>query len=192
MPLTKRILMLSSLAFPLMSLHKAQAAVPTSLAPTPSCGHGEEQTLEKETGPYFLPGSPMKRDLYLDAPTGQRITVAGFVMDISCKPLAGRAIEIWHADQNGKYDGTGFRLRGHVLSDREGRWWFNTIVPAPYERRTRHFHFKVQRPGRGVLTTQLFFPGEPRNADDYLFDERLQLRMSNSSDGPFARFDFVI
>lgn len=30
--------------------------------------------------------------------------------------------------------------------------------------RTRHFHFKVQRPGRRVRTTQLHFPGEPRNA----------------------------
>jgi protocatechuate 3,4-dioxygenase beta subunit len=78
------------------------------------------------------------------------------------------------------------------LGDEAGRWWFTTIVPALYPGRTRHFHFKVQRPGRSVLTTQLFFPGEPQNARDRLFNDRLVLQMSQAEDGKFGRFDFIV
>jgi hypothetical protein len=43
-----------------------------------------------------------------------------------------------------------------------------------------------------VLTTQLYFPDEPLNRRDGLFDQRLLMRVSEGSDGKFGRFDFVI
>ena len=43
-----------------------------------------------------------------------------------------------------------------------------------------------------VLTTQLYYPDEPLNRRDGLFDQRLLMRVSNASDGKFARFDFVV
>ena len=101
-------------------------------------------------------------------------------------------VEIWQADENGEYDRSGFRLRGHQFADGQGRWWFNTVVPALYPGRTRHFHFRVQQPGGDVLTTQLFFPGEPGNARDRIFDEALLMTISSADDGQFARFDFVV
>ena len=58
-----------------------------------------------------------------------------------------------------------------------------TIVPGGYPGRTRHFHVKVQRPGGRVLTTQLYFPGEPLNRRDGLFDERLLLRLAAPASG---------
>jgi protocatechuate 3,4-dioxygenase beta subunit len=74
----------------------------------------------------------------------------------------------------------------------EGRWWLSTIMPAAYPGRTRHYHVKVQRPGGRLLTTQLYFPGDPENRRDGLFSEKLQLAMGDSAAGRFGRFDFVV
>lgn len=191
---TRRSLLTAFLTLPLIDVArmKAFAQVAPDLALTLACDDGDELTLEREAGPFFRPNSPLNRDLYPDAPAGERITIAGFVLDNHCRPLGGSLVEIWHADENGDYDSVGFRLRGHQFTDTQGRWWFNTIVPALYPGRTRHFHFKVQRPGGRVLITQLYFPREPRNAGDRLFDEALLLDMKQTGDEKFGRFDFVI
>lgn len=194
MPSTRRSLLTAFLTLPLLDVARSRAFAQAApeLPLTPACDDEDELTLEREAGPFFRPNSPLERDLYPDAPNGERITAAGFVFDKRCRPLAGSLVEIWHADENGDYDSVGFRLRGHQFTDAQGRWWFNTIVPALYPGRTRHFHLKVQRPGGRVLTTQLYFPGEPRNAGDRLFDEALLLEIKQTHDGKFGRFDFVI
>ncbi|MGI0525890.1 intradiol ring-cleavage dioxygenase [Rhizobium giardinii] len=191
---TRRSLLTAFLTLPLIDVARMKAfgQVAPDLALTLACDDGDELTLEREAGPFFRPNSPLNRDLYPDAPAGERITIAGFVLDNHCRPLGGSLVEIWHADENGDYDSVGFRLRGHQFTDTQGRWWFNTIVPALYPGRTRHFHFKVQRPGGRVLITQLYFPREPRNAGDRLFDEALLLDMKQTGDEKFGRFDFVI
>lgn len=194
MPSTRRSLLTAFLTLPLIDVARTRAFAQAApeLPLTPACDDEEELTIEREAGPFFRPNSPLERDLYPDAPNGERITVAGFVFDKRCRRLAGSLIEIWHADEKGDYDSVGFRLRGHQFTDTQGRWWFNTIVPALYPGRTRHFHFKVQRPGGRVLTTQLYFPGESRNAGDRLFHEALLLEIKQTRDGKFGRFDFVI
>jgi len=158
---------------------------------TRACADGDEPTRAREAGPFFKPNSPLKQDLYLDAPRGERITIAGYILNDRCAPQPRSLVEIWRADENGEYYRQDFRLRGHQFADEQGRWWFNTVVPALYPGRTRHFHFRVQRPGGDVLTTQLFFPGEPGNARDRVFDETLLMTFSPTPDGQFARFDFV-
>jgi protocatechuate 3,4-dioxygenase beta subunit len=50
----------------------------------------------------------------------------------------------------------------------------------------------VQAPNRQVVTTQLYFPGEQRNARDFLFDRRLLMTIDNRSDRKAAQFDFVL
>jgi protocatechuate 3,4-dioxygenase beta subunit len=134
----------------------------------------------------------LKRDLRADAPNGQPLTLVGFVVDTRCRPMPGALVEIWHADETGAYDNAGFRLRGHQFTDEAGRWGFTTIVPAQYPGRTRHYHIKVQRRGGNALTTQLYFPDEPRNRRDGLFDPRLTLRMSEDAGARIGRFDFVV
>jgi protocatechuate 3,4-dioxygenase beta subunit len=165
---------------------------PQQLALTPQCGGYDELTLAEDEGPFFKPNAPLRHDLATDARGGNRITIAGFVMDRRCRPIPGSLVEIWHADDVGRYDNAGFRLRGHQPVDDQGRWWFNTIVPAAYPGRTRHYHFKVQRPGGLLLTTQLYFPGEPLNQRDRLFDKRLLLHVTAASDGSVGRYDFVV
>lgn len=192
---TRRSLLTAFLSVPILEVLDrnafAQAAAP-ELPLTRPCGTGDSLTLEREAGPFFKPSTPLNRDLFPASPSGKRITVAGFVIDNRCRPLPGSVVEIWHADENGEYDQDGFRLRGHQFADAQGRWWFHTIVPALYPGRTRHFHFKVQRPDGPVLTTQLYFPGEPRNAGDRIFDDSLLLDIKDAGDGSFGRFDFVV
>ena len=180
-PSTRRSLLMAFLTLPLIDAvrMRAFAQAAPELPLTLSCDDGDDLTLESEAGPFFRPNSPHERDLCRDAPGGERMTVAGFVVDNHCRPLAGSLVEIWHADENGDYDNVGFRFRGHQFTDAQGRWWFNTIVPAAYPGRTRHFHFKVQLPGGHVLTTQLYFPGEPQNVEDSLFQETLLGRGSS-------------
>jgi protocatechuate 3,4-dioxygenase beta subunit len=193
MPPTRRSLLTAFLTLPLIGANRrALAQAASDLPLTPACDDGHSLTLSREAGPFFKPDSPNSRDLYLDAPGGERITVAGYVFDSRCRALPGSLVEIWQADENGDYDREGFRLRGHQFVDAEGRWWFSTIVPALYPGRTRHFHFKVQRPGGSVLTTQLYFPGEPENVGDRLFDESLLLTIDRTGDGSFGRFDFIV
>ena len=64
--------------------------------------------------------------------------------------------------------------------------------PARYTGRTRHYHVKVQAAKGPVLTTQLYFPGEPGNARDPLFQRSLLMVVSRDGSERIARFDFVI
>jgi hypothetical protein len=43
-----------------------------------------------------------------------------------------------------------------------------------------------------VLTTQLFFPGEPRNQIDGLFRPQLLMNISDTPKLMSAQFDFVV
>ncbi len=65
-------------------------------------------------------------------------------------------------------------------------------MPGLYPGRTRHIHVKAQAPGKPVLTTQLYFPGEPRNSTDPLFDPRLLMTVHDVPGGRAAAFDFVL
>lgn len=188
---TVLVTFLAASALPFGARAGAQSP-PARLLPTPACGTDHEVTPASSEGPFFRPDAPLTRDLAAAVPSGDRITVAGLVLDAGCRPVPGALVQIWHADAAGRYDNAGYRFRGHQFTDDGGRWWFATIVPALYPGRTRHYHVKVQRPGGSVLTTQLFFPGEPGNSRDRLFDERLLLSVADVQDGRFGRFDFVV
>ena len=123
---------------------------------------------------------------------GQPIELIGFVLTRTCKPVAGALLDFWQADDKGDYDNSGFRLRGHQFSDAEGRFRLRTIVPAVYEGRTRHIHVKVQPKGGRILTTQLYFPGEPQNKRDGRFRKELLMRTAKNAGWLAGRFDFVL
>ena len=192
---TRRSVLAALIASPVLAMADSDlsAAAPTfGLDLTPDCHDGDEHTVAQTEGPYFKPDAPLKRDLAVDAPRGERMTIGGLVLDTACRPVPKTLVQIWHADELGAYDTKGYRLRGYQYADDDGRWWFSTIVPAAYAGRTRHYHVKVQKPHGRVLTTQLYFPGERLNNPDSLFDRRLVMRVSSSDEGRFGRFDFVV
>ena len=192
---TRRSVVAALMASPFLAMgnNDLSAAAPTfGLDLTPDCRDGDEHTVAQTEGPYFKPNAPLKRDLAVDAPSGERMTIGGLVLDTACRPVPKTLVQIWHADELGAYDTKGYRLRGYQYADDDGRWWFSTIVPAAYAGRTRHYHVKVQKPHGRILTSQLYFPNEPLNEQDGLFDRGLVLRVSNSDDGRLGRFDFVV
>jgi hypothetical protein len=50
----------------------------------------------------------------------------------------------------------------------------------------------VQAPNGPVLTTQLYFPNEPRNSSDGIFDANLLVDLQDNSDGKQGAFTFVV
>ncbi len=162
------------------------------LPPTPACRDGDEATLPQTAGPFFKPSSPERVDLLETGMAGQKIELIGFVLSRGCKPLAGVLIDFWQADDKGRYDNSGFHLRGHQFTDADGRYRLKTVVPGNYDGRTRHIHVKVQARGGGVLTTQLYFPGEPKNRSDSLFRTELAMRTAKNEGWLAGRFDFVL
>jgi protocatechuate 3,4-dioxygenase beta subunit len=185
----KRLLELG-LALPLPLLLGAGAA--PALAATPACDDGDE-TPEQTEGPYYTPSSPRRRSLLAAGVPGTTLVVTGHVLRTDCRPVRRALIDVWQCDAAGVYDNDGYRLRGHQLTDAQGRWRLTTVVPGVYPGRTRHIHVKVQRPGGTVLTTQLYFPGERGNRSDRIFDPELLVRRVRKAPGRWtAQFDFVL
>jgi protocatechuate 3,4-dioxygenase beta subunit len=50
----------------------------------------------------------------------------------------------------------------------------------------------VQTPNRPVLTTQLYFPNEPQNKSDWIFNPKLVIALRDSAAVKAAAFDFVL
>jgi protocatechuate 3,4-dioxygenase beta subunit len=164
-----------------------------ALSPTPACHDGDVPTRPEIEGPFFKPASPRRGDLREPGMAGRPAELAGYVLTRSCRPVAGALIELWHADDQGEYDLKGFRLRGHLFADAKGHYAFRTIVPGLYPGRTRHFHVKVQAAAESpVLTTQLYFPDEPRNREDDFFHPELVMQVATAEDTLRARFDVVL
>lgn len=162
------------------------------LAPTPACDDGDSTTPEQTEGPYYTPDTPRRRNLVEAGMGGEPLLLAGRVLDTRCRPVAGALLDFWQADADGAYDNEGFRLRGHQFADPLGRFRLSTLVPGIYSGRTRHIHVKVQPRGGRVLTTQLYFPDEPENDGDSLFDDALLMAVRTAGRGKRAAFTFVL
>ncbi|MBP0453296.1 dioxygenase [Kitasatospora sp. RG8] len=159
---------------------------------TPACHDDDEPTIEQTEGPYFKPNSPLRTSLITDSTPGTRLTVSGYVFGRACLPISGVLLDFWQADVNGAYDNTGFAFRGHQFTNAQGAFSLTTIVPGLYPGRTRHIHVKLQAPGRPVLTTQLYFPGEPRNSTDTIYDARLLMNVRQVGQAKEGIYDFVL
>jgi protocatechuate 3,4-dioxygenase beta subunit len=173
----------------------AASAAPTArtaLTPTPACDDGDDPTPPQTAGPFYKPDSPERRSLLEAGLGGTILVVTGRVLTRSCDPVPGALLDFWQADAAGNYDNAGFRLRGHQFADPDGGFRLETVVPGRYPGRTRHLHVRVQAPNERVLTTQLYFPGEPLNARDGLFRPECSMTVAESADGLQGHFEFVL
>jgi len=159
-----------------------------TLPSTPACSEASPAETE---GPYFKPQSPERTSLIEPDMAGTKLVLTGYVLSTACQPVAHALLDFWQADERGVYDNAGFRMRGHQFTDERGRYALETIVPGVYTGRTRHIHVKVQSPRGRLLTTQLYFPDEPRNARDSLFQPKLLIAIGSDAPAKLGRFDFV-
>jgi protocatechuate 3,4-dioxygenase beta subunit len=158
-------------------------------------------------GPVFAPDHVGTADADLTRqhagePLGERIIVAGRLLDGDGRPIAGQLVEIWQANAAGRYAhdndqhpaplDPNFTGGGRTLTDVRGGYRFTTIKPGAYPWgnhpnawRPAHIHFSVF--GRAFterLVTQMYFPGDPLLALDPIAlavrDERARQRMVSS------------
>lgn len=166
----------------------------TALAQTPACD--ENPTPRQIEGPFYTPQTPQRSKLG-EGLDGEIVVLSGRVLGTNCTPLANAVVDIWSCDATGQYDNAGFKLRGHQITDSQGRFRFQTIKPGAYGdsrfRRTPHIHVKVQAPGSPLLTTQLYFPNEALNQQDAFFNPALLVQLNlNQQGAQIASFDFVL
>ncbi len=166
----------------------------TSLPLTPANVDEDDLPLTppQTEGPYFKRNSPERTSLVDAGMPGTRLLLTGRVLTAAGQPVTRALLDFWQADARGAYDNAGYLLRGHQFADEAGQYHLETVVPGLYPGRTRHIHVKVQAPNGPILTTQLYFPDEPRNAADSIFDARLVLPIQSAGDGLAATFDFVV
>lgn len=163
-----------------------------TLPPTPACDDHDDPTPPQTEGPYFKPDSPERSNLRDKDMKGTVLVLTGQVVNTNCKPVGKALLDWWHADEAGEYDNSGFKLRGHHYTDAQGNFHLETIVPGLYPGRTRHLHVKVQAPGKPVLTTQLYFPNDARNKQDFLFKPVLLMDIKKEEDRIEAGYTFVL
>ena len=147
-------------------------------------------TTSQTVGPFFSIGLAWRNVDNLAAPgvSGERVEIAGRLLDGDGQPIPDGIIEIWQANGHGKYahpDDTqdkplekGFTGYGRIPTDEQGRFRFTTIkpgqVPGPDgpggEKTLQAPHIAVSVFARGLirrLVTRIYFPDEPANATDF-------------------------
>jgi protocatechuate 3,4-dioxygenase alpha subunit len=112
---------------------------------------------------------------------GTHIRIEGRVLDGNGDVMPDALVEIWHADQDGRYahpaDGrplksNSFRGFGRCPTAKDGSFHFATIKPGPVpgpSGTTQAPHINVSILARGVLKrmfTRIYFEGDPANAKD--------------------------
>ncbi|MDB9526769.1 hypothetical protein PN498_12280 [Oscillatoria sp. CS-180] len=161
-----------------------------NLSPTPACG--DEPTPSQTAGPFYLLHSPQRTSLIEPGLAGTPIILSGQVLSTRCEPIADVLLDFWHTDPQGEYDTSGYTFRGRQFTDAKGYYRLETILPGLYPGRTRHIHVRVQAPNQPAFTTQLYFPEEPLNQDDFLFQPELLVALEANGDRPQALFNFVV
>lgn len=168
----------------------AQTDAPAAAAlPLPAC---ERPTAPNALGPYYTPNTPERASLLEPGTEGERLVITGYVLDAACEPIPGAWLDFWQADANGKYDNSGYTLRGHQFTDATGRYTLETVLPGRYPGRTRHIHVAAQAPGGEPFVTQIYFPDEPANDRDGLYLPELELSYQTPGDLGSAVFHFIL
>jgi protocatechuate 3,4-dioxygenase beta subunit len=131
----------------------------------------------------FKDGAPLRPVLAGPAMAGTRLALSGTVSGIRCGRIAGARVDLWQPDIRGVYDMAGFGLRGYQLTDGQGAYRFDTIVPGAPNGRAKHLSLRVRAKGHPDFFTEIYFPDDPANARDRRFRKELLLQPKQGSGG---------
>lgn len=183
-------------------------------------------TISELTGPLYghNPIGETDNDLtrqHPGEPLGERIIVAGRVVDEDGRPIPHTLVELWQCNAAGRYRhdrdnhpaplDPNFTGAGRALTDEQGNYRFVTIKPGAYPWRNHanawrpaHIHFSLFGPCFITrLVTQMYFPNDPLLALDPIsqsIPERARRRLVSQFDLGLTqpewalgyRFDFVL
>jgi catechol 1,2-dioxygenase len=168
-------------------------------------------------GPLYIAGAPLGQyevrvDEEGDAKRGDTMVMEGRVLDIDGKPVAGAIVDVWHANELGRYshfdpDQAEYALRRRIETDAQGRYRFRSFLPPGYAippnsptselfnalgrhgNRPAHIHFLVVAKGLRTLTTQVNVPGDSFIDDDFAFATRDGLILTLEKNTPAKGYE---
>jgi protocatechuate 3,4-dioxygenase, beta subunit len=184
-------------------------------------------TLSELTGPLYghNPIGETDNDMtrqHPGEPLGERIIVAGRVLDEDGRPIPHTLLEVWQCNAAGRYLHNrgdhrapldpNFSGAGRTITDEDGNYRFVTIKPGAYPWRNHdnawrpaHIHFSLFGPCFLTrLITQMYFPNDQLMARDPISqsipDERARQRLVSAFDWKLTepewalgyRFDIVL
>ena len=147
-------------------------------------------------------------------PLGERIVVAGRVVDEAGRAVPNTLVELWQCNAAGRYLHArddhpapldpNFSGAGRAITDAEGRYEFVTIKPGAYPWgnhdnawRPAHIHFSLF--GHSLesrLVTQMYFPNDPLFPFDPMTqsipDERARQRLVSQFDLALTRPNWAL
>jgi hydroxyquinol 1,2-dioxygenase len=160
-------------------------------------GHRKPEGATESTvfGPFHRLGAPQMPaggNIAHRDTTGMPTLVAGRVVDLDGRPIAGALLDVWQAQTNGLYDSQdkepdALHMRGQFRTDAEGRYLIRTVRPVHYPIpsdgpvgamlkatgrhpwRPAHIHFVVSADGYEPVTTHIFDRADPYLASDAVF-----------------------
>lgn len=156
---------------------------------------GQTETSQSLLGPFWRLNSPRidNGDTIVRSDTpGEPLFVAARVVDREGNPIVGAEVDVWHASPVGLYENQDpeqaeMNLRGKLITDSDGRFWFQTVrmvgYPIPtngtvgrllklqgrHPYRPAHLHSLIFKDGFKTLISQLFDPLDPYIASDVQF-----------------------
>lgn len=178
------------------------------------------QSLSELTGPVY--GHEAVGDLDSDLtrnarvngePLGERIIVAGRVVDEDDRPIPNTLVEVWQCNAAGRYVHVAddhdapldpnFLGAGRCVTDENGRYEFRSIKPGAYPWRNhpnawRPAHIHLSLFGASFvsrLVTQMYFPGDPLFPFDPIFNgvpEGARQRMVSSFELDLTEPEFAL
>jgi catechol 1,2-dioxygenase len=164
-------------------------------------------------GPLYVAGAPLsKGEARLDdgSVEAEVLVMEGQVLDTDGEPVAGAIVDVWHANEHGRYshfdpDQKPYHLRRRIETDTQGRYRFRSFLPPGYAippnsptselfealgrhgNRPAHIHFLIAGRGMRALTTQINIPGDTFLDDDFAFATRdgliIELEQNVSAEG---------
>ena len=160
---------------------------PANMTPTTVEGPFHSAAPPRQMGEVIATGEQWAR--------GDWTLMSGRVLDPGGTPVAGARIDVWQADQAGRYDvqDDAMRpgdLRALLTTGEDGRYWFRTVKPCSYPvptdgpggewlratgrqpMRPAHVHARIEAPGYRPLITHLFVAGDPYLGIDAAFGVR--------------------
>ena len=145
------------------------------------------RTTRLTRGPYLTPKSPRRSDIRENTPGVPIKLELTVIDDLWCAPVSDFVVEIWHCNADGLYSGVDnivfdsntlrvtdqainmkdkTFLRGHQVTNDDGRVVFTTIYPGWYMPRLAHIHVRLM--WRDVewtaFDTQLYLPPDIERA----------------------------
>jgi hydroxyquinol 1,2-dioxygenase len=183
---------------------------------------GPKATDSSLLGPFFRGGAPMfpmDGDVSHGA-SGDKLVVAGRVLNTAGEPVAGALIDTWQSSSDGFYDlqqkdSDQMNFRGRLRTGVDGRFRFRSVKPSSYPvpsdgpvgkmllalarhpYRPAHIHFKIAAPGYRILTTALYIAGDRYLDSDVVFGAKKSLVVSYRRSGTNGaastiEFDFLL